>query len=168
MNGALLPTQSYASDAGGDRGSTGVALFLEGSSVGAVVSSGLHLWSTTVQGLAPGPGRWTHLGVTWKRPRDPKKWRSGLVQALSADDQGGLALYLDGDRVGRVVRPSSVVPSRPALLKPSEVLLGYHKTAADPKPRLRSGGTFDEVAVWKRQLKQDEAKEIFLGGFGKF
>ena len=51
-------------------------------------------------------------------------------------------------------------------MSPPEVLLGCHKTQADPTKRFFGSGNYDELAFWKRRLNDSELP-YFLGGYSE-
>lgn len=49
---------------------------------------------------------------------------------------------------------------------PPQMMIGCHRTRANPTPRLFASGSFDELAIWNQRLN-DTQKPYFLGGFSE-
>lgn len=152
---------------GGDVGSPGIGLYHSGSTLGAVVSNGTHLWQLDIYGAAPVQDKWTHIALRWRDNGNTISSEDIKSEALSTDKVGGLELLLDGVPIGQTVSAESIqdVTKLEKGFDPPEIAIGCHRTHSDPEPRNHGGGMFDELAIWESQIR-DADLPILMGGYG--
>lgn len=175
------PTNNYEKEyilsTGGDVGTPGVAIFRQGSKLGALVSTGDETWSMLVEGHIPKRDTWTNIAVRWRPLNfvDATDYKDRADAGESKEDFGGLELFINLNKVGYVMQPEEISCKvvDPATcssggvneaLDPVTLSIGCHFTQENDTLRNFASGTWDEIAVWTEWLN-DTVKPYFLGGY---
>lgn len=74
-----------------------------------------------------------------------------------------LQMHVNHRRVGTVYK--GMASTRKSPLNPSELMIGCHKDSDNQLYRGYNDAEFDELALWKRSLLDNETM-FFLGGYG--
>lgn len=82
------------------------------------------------------------------------------------NDVGGLQMFYNLDLVSQAIQGKDVEIPDQAGLDPKQMIVGCHKTAANPSNRNFASGRFDELAFWAWRLNETEMI-YFLGGHSK-
>ncbi|XP_050733459.1 uncharacterized protein LOC127007021 [Eriocheir sinensis] len=131
---------------GGDmKGHPGIAIYQQGLTTSAVVSTGAEYWNVSSIGMITN-NKWTNMAISWSK-------------------DNGLQLYIDRSLVGSVKYPTAS-PSVLTGLRPSEIMLGCHKDATNTTYRGFNAAAFDELAIWNTSLVGDRVM-YFMGGYIK-
>ena len=148
----------------GENGRPGLAIYREGSYLGATVSTGPDTWDFQVQGYVPMPGVWIHIGVRWKEPITMTSW-NWRFSRLANEVVGGAEIFVDMVSVGHLVFPNYRASSNHAGSEEPWVAVGCHMSW-NMIPMGHSSGCYDEIAFFDHQLKD---KELFKlkGGYGQ-
>ncbi len=167
---------------GGERGTPGIAIYRKGANLGAVVSTGNLTWELEVVGSVPKKHTWTNIAVRWDKPsvETAEEYDEALSNHLSKQELGGLELFLNMESYGHQIFPEQwgcaydqatatvdcqdPLPDPKDGFDPPEMMLGCHRTMENPTERMLSGGRFDELAVWNKQL-EDSEMPLFMGGY---
>ncbi|XP_063875718.1 uncharacterized protein LOC135108533 [Scylla paramamosain] len=133
--------ETIASTGGDTKGHPGIALYLQGMTVKAVVSTGAKYWNTSCVGMIKND-KWTNIAFSWKHDK-------------------GLLLYIDTKLEASTMFPASSPGAKPALTPP-QMHLGCHSDATNTEYRYFLEGAVDELAVWDKALLGTDAG-LFLG-----
>ena len=160
--------REYILSSGGDLGHPGFAIYLQGGTLGVILSTGSQNWVVEVVGGIPERGKWSNIAARW-RPlnyENLEEMNLRLIQGekVGNEDFGGLAVFVDLERVGFSHLPEEDSENVKESLAPPEVLLGCHKTSDNGETRMFASGSFDEVAIWEYWIN-DTVKPFFLGGY---
>ncbi|GAB6025808.1 LATrophilin [Chamberlinius hualienensis] len=138
-------SSKYIISTGGDtEGVPGLAIYYQGVDLHAVVSNGSHYWY--VYALGPIPNcTWSNVGLRW-------------------DKKVGWEMYVDQERVAKVVYPTPTKGPVKKAINPPAMSIGCHVVGDPLRFQNYSEGKFDEVAVWFRQLN-DSQLNYFSGGY---
>ena len=142
---------------GPEPGVPGVAIYKEGDKLGAVVSNGTDMWDLAVAGAAPTGTAWSNVALRWKDPSVKK------VIEGKASKQGGLELLVNGKSVGHLIYPKHV-DGEPDVREQHQIMIGCHMTPNNQTPRGFAPGSYEELAVWDRQLDDSELTKL-MGGY---
>ena len=75
--------KEYIISNGGDIGTPGFAVYRQGGTLGAVVSTGNLTWTLEVRGQIPTRGKWSNIGVRWKpNPYESKEQKAELIKGV--------------------------------------------------------------------------------------
>ncbi|KAF0294679.1 Cadherin EGF LAG seven-pass G-type receptor 3 [Amphibalanus amphitrite] len=142
----------YLISTGGDEASPGIAIYLQGMVLGALVSTGNKFWRVETIGLLPN-NTWNNIGVRWRPP----------AQNGSEQEFTGLQLYINQQPAAMVIHGQTPNTTAQPPLDPPEFMVGCHKTSADTDYSHFCPCEFDEIALWKRALLTNETI-FFIGG----
>ncbi|XP_043240416.1 adhesion G protein-coupled receptor L2-like isoform X2 [Amphibalanus amphitrite] len=157
FNGTVSTHRRYILSTGGDdQGSPGVAIYVEGHSLHALVSTGAEYWDVSVVGQVISQ-EWINIGVRWSKTEPFEV--PGSTKTLP-----GLQLYVNSVPLARVAVPAPAQAAVKAILDPVEVMVGCHRTKDNLAYRDFCKGEFDELAMWTRLLPANESI-YFLGGY---
>ncbi len=146
----------------------GFSLYHEGPELVATVSTGEQVWTSRITGLIFND-TWTNIGITWKKAN-----LSDL--SLPPEKLGGLNVYVNREKVGHTLLPEftkagtqTFVPVKQKIdgHEPPVIMLGCGYDYETKKFYGFSGGEYDELAVWKRELGKNatyDEIQFFLGG----
>ncbi len=178
-------TINYCTYVGGEEGTPGFSIYRKGANLGALVSTGNLTWELEVVGSAPQNNTWSNLAIRWIKPTvdTPEKYVEAVKNKKTEEEIGGLQLFLNTKPHGHLIFPEvhgcpydkataqyncmDPMPDIEEEFNPPQMMMGCHRTKKDPTPRMFSGGRFDELAIWIRQIK-DEELPLFMGGYRKF
>ncbi|XP_037790938.1 adhesion G-protein coupled receptor D1-like [Penaeus monodon] len=141
------PKRYVLSTGGDEEGHPGIAIYHQGISLVAIVSTGDEYWKLEVYGPFHN-STWNNIGILWSRP---------------LGDLGGLEMHVNHRRVGTVFKGRA--STRKSPLNPPELMIGCHKDSDNRLYRGYNDAEFDELALWKRSLLDNETM-FFLGGYG--
>jgi len=145
------------STGGDDQGSPGVAIYLQGMTLGAVVSTGAEYWLIETVGHLSN-NTWNNIGVRWRKPPQDSDGSS------SSGEFGGLQVFINQKPAGYVVHGVTPQAIAKQPLSPPEFMVGCHKASGEDEYRHFCPCEFDEIAMWQRSLLLNETM-FFLGGF---
>ncbi|XP_042891645.1 adhesion G-protein coupled receptor D1-like [Penaeus japonicus] len=140
------PKRYVLSTGGDDEGHPGIAIYHQGISLVAIVSTGDEYWKLEVYGPFHN-STWNNIGILWSKP---------------VGTNGGLEMHVNHRRVGSVFKGISA--TRKSALSPPELMIGCHKDNDNQLYRGYNDAEFDELAMWKRSLPDNETM-YFLGGY---
>lgn len=140
------PKRYVLSTGGDEQGHPGIAIYHQGISLVAIVSTGDEYWKLEVYGPFHN-STWNNIGILWSRPQG---------------ENGGLEMHVNHRRVGTVYK--GMASTRKSPLNPSELMIGCHKDSDNQLYRGYNDAEFDELALWKRSLLDNETM-FFLGGY---
>ena len=180
-------TKRYLVSNGGDHNAVtgmawpGFAIYHQGVDIVGMVSTGDRVWVISVSGQIYN-NTWTQVGFRFILPNlnNPKMAET----PEGREKMGGLELYINKEKVGHSILPeltaagSTMWKAQPRLSAdgtetgPSVMMFGCHQNSD-----MQQEGTFngyagtdespaaiDEVAVWKKQLANNEL-DYFYGGY---
>lgn len=163
--------RKYILSTGGEGGSPGISIFLEGPEIGATLSTGVDTWTVKVLGNMPKNNSWNNIAVRWEPIQVDNDTHAADLLANNNNDLsalGGLQLFLNLVKVGHSVNPDcqedETCPAKEDPLDPPTVMIGCHKTKNDDGYKGFLSGAYDEVAYWTRRIPDNET-QIFLGGY---
>lgn len=174
-------TRQYILSTGGARGFPGVGLFIVGPYLGAELSTGNLTWSLLVKGNLPLNNTWNNIAIRWKMPLSTQaEYTAWAAAGGPADQLGGLELFLNLKKIGHMISPEESCdpsctdptgchvcppPYTPqASLNPPTVMLGCHRQSNTSTHSNFLSGVYDEVAIWRHQVLDNETG-LFYGGY---
>ena len=159
------------STGGDDQGSPGFAIYREGATLGAIVSTGNLSWTLEIVGAIPQKNSWANIGLKW----EPHKFENKTdlehlmtVKEMGLHELGGLHLYVNLELIGFTLMPNSLGQGQEVRdgFDPPEMMLGCHRTAYQRTKRNFDSGQYDELAFWDTWL--NETDNVFMmGGYRK-
>jgi hypothetical protein len=133
-----------------------------------VVSTGTMVWELVVTGQVFDQ-KWSSIGLRWKKP-------NLLDEITPISKLGGLEMYVNSNNVGRTLLPAIENIEGKTVFKPLSakidgknppvITLGCAWNYEEGKLDYHSGGEYDELAMWTRQLvKNNTLNELpFMNG----